>query len=351
MLAERMRRIPGVQAVGRTTIGVATDNNNNTGVMVPGNPEPVNIGIYTVDEGYLAAMGMQMVAGRWFDERRPMDDMTLPYPPEPGGGAGAGARGVNIVINELAARRLGFRNPADAVGRTFRAGSGRQRDRARPGHRHRRRPRRALPLGQAAARSDHVPERQSAATPMIVLRFNGNPAEVRAGVERVWKSVTTEVPFTAEFSDDIIAELYEAEDARAKTFAAFALLAIVVACLGLFGLAAFTAERRTKEIGIRKVLGARTRDIVRLLAWQFSKPMHHRQSDRLAGRLVADARLAQHVRRADRPRPDAVPARRPARSGRSRSAPSPATRSRSRAPIRSTRCATNEGMDACGVII
>ena len=48
---------------------------------------------------------------------------------------------------------------------------------------------------------------------------------------------------------------------------------MVVACLGLFGLAAFTAERRTKEIGIRKVLGARTRDIVRLLVWQFSKPI------------------------------------------------------------------------------
>ena len=48
---------------------------------------------------------------------------------------------------------------------------------------------------------------------------------------------------------------------------------MIVACLGLFGLAAFTAERRTKEIGIRKVLGARIRDIVGLLAWQFSKPV------------------------------------------------------------------------------
>ena len=51
------------------------------------------------------------------------------------------------------------------------------------------------------------------------------------------------------------------------------MLAVVVACLGLFGLAAFTAERRTKEIGIRKVLGARSRDIVKLLAWQFSNPV------------------------------------------------------------------------------
>jgi len=81
------------------------------------------------------------------------------------------------------------------------------------------------------------------------------------------------VPFTAKFSEDIIGEAYKAEDSRAKIFAAFALLAVVIGCLGLFGLAAFTAERRTKEIGIRKVLGARTRDIVRLLVWQFSRPV------------------------------------------------------------------------------
>ena len=56
-------------------------------------------------------------------------------------------------------------------------------------------------------------------------------------------------------------------------FAGFAALAVIVACLGLFGLAAFTAERRTKEIGLRKVLGATIRHIVQLLAWQFSKPV------------------------------------------------------------------------------
>ena len=74
-------------------------------------------------------------------------------------------------------------------------------------------------------------------------------------------------------ADDQLADLYMTDAARARTFAGFALLAIVIACLGLFGLAAFTAERRTKEIGIRKVFGARSRDIVRLLAWQFSKPV------------------------------------------------------------------------------
>jgi putative ABC transport system permease protein len=271
-IAQQMRRIPGVQAAGRTTIGVATDSNNNTGVMVPGRPEPVTIGTYQVDEGYLEAMGLQMVAGRWFDENRPMDDMTLPYPPDPSAERALAARGGNIVINELAARRLGFVDPRQIVGRSFRAALVDNEIGLVP----------VTVIGvyrDARFRSVKLPldpmlfTNANSGHTNLVIRYQGNGAEVRAAAERVWKGITNEVPFDAEFSDDIMAELYGAEDARAKTFAAFAVLAIIVACLGLFGLAAFTAERRTKEIGIRKVLGARTRDIVRLLAWQFSKPI------------------------------------------------------------------------------
>ena len=108
----------------------------------------------------------------------------------------------------------------------------------------------------------------------MIIRYNGDPA---SGASRrssgEWKQITTDVPFDAKFSEDIMGELYKTEDARAQIFAAFSLLAVIIGCLGLFGLAAFTAERRTKEIGIRKVLGARTRDIVRLLVWQFSRPV------------------------------------------------------------------------------
>ena len=107
----------------------------------------------------------------------------------------------------------------------------------------------------------------------LVIRFNGNPSTVRAAVERKWKEIAPDVPFDAQFSEEVIGDLYKADDARAQIFAAFSLLAVIIGCLGLFGLASFTAERRTKEIGIRKVLGARTRDIVRLLVWQFSRPV------------------------------------------------------------------------------
>jgi putative ABC transport system permease protein len=108
----------------------------------------------------------------------------------------------------------------------------------------------------------------------LLIRHDGtDPNGVRERIETAWKRLAPEVPLDGEFSEDRVAGLYQSEDARARTFAGFALLAVVVACLGLYGLAAFTADRRTREIGIRKVLGARSRDIVKLLAWQFAKPV------------------------------------------------------------------------------
>ena len=75
------------------------------------------------------------------------------------------------------------------------------------------------------------------------------------------------------FLDDTFDKLYQVDERQGEMFGAFVIVAIFIACLGLFGLAAFTAGRRTKEIGIRKVFGARTRDVVFLLLWQFSIPV------------------------------------------------------------------------------
>ncbi|HEX8485364.1 ABC transporter permease [Sphingomonas sp.] len=270
-IAAQTARVPGVQAVGRTGIGVATDNNNNTGVMVPGATEPVTIGNYPVDIGLKDAMGLKMVAGRWFDTRA-MDELTLPFPSDPAKERALVARGGHVVVNELAVKRLGFKSPAEAIGKTVRAGLVDNEIGLMP----------VTIIGvmkDARFRSIRQPLdplmvwNAKAGQSVMIVRYRGDPATVRAAVEQAWKQVAREVPFNAKFSDDIMVELYKAEDARAKTFAGFALLAVIVACLGLFGLAAFTAERRTKEIGIRKVLGARTRDIVRLLVWQFTRPV------------------------------------------------------------------------------
>ncbi len=270
-IADQVRRVPGVKAVGRTDIGVATGNTSNTGVLLPGSTKQVNLGTYKVDRGFRDAMGLTLLAGRWFDER-PTDDTTVPFPSDPRAEDALARRGINVVVNEYAVRKLGFRDPATAVGKKVRGG--------------------LFPDSEVTADINIIgvvkdSRFRSVRAPIdpimfwnvrigpsnMIVRYDGDPAAVRSRVEAVWKQVARDVPFEAKFSDDIMIELYEAEDARARIFAAFSLLAVVIGCLGLFGLAAFTAERRTKEIGIRKVLGARTRDIVRLLVWQFSRPV------------------------------------------------------------------------------
>ena len=274
-LIREVERVPGVRSAARTTIGVATSNSTNEGVMVPGHTDPINIGTYQVDYNFFDTMGIRLIAGRGFDRNRPMDDATVPFPVDPEAQRAIIARGgVNVVINVAAARKLGWRNPADAVGKQVRAGIFGQEYGLVPVNiigvvQDSRFRSIREPLDEIMFRID------TRAGNYMEVRLDGSadPRAVMAGVEQVWKRLISDAPFAARFSEEIITDLYKAETARATVFAGFALLAIIVACLGLFGLAAFTAERRTKEIGIRKVLGARIRDIVRLLAWQFSKPV------------------------------------------------------------------------------
>ncbi|WP_114954045.1 ABC transporter permease [Sphingosinicella terrae] len=272
-IVEEMRRIPGVVSVGRSNIGIATGSTSTTGVQVPGQQERVSIGTYAVDLHFFETMGIERVAGRLFEESRPADDSTLPYPSTDEQERPLIARGVNVVINELAARRMGWQNPADAVGKTFGVSFFDPEDGLVPTRvigvvRDSRFRSIRTPLEPIMFRYDR------AFADYLLIRYDtSDPQGVRDRVEQAWKRLAPDVPFNGVFSEERIADLYKAEQARAQVFAGFALLAVVVACLGLFGLAAFTAERRTKEIGIRKVLGARTRDIVRLLAWQFSKPV------------------------------------------------------------------------------
>jgi len=272
-MVREIERVRGVVSVGRTNIGIATGNSSSTGVQVPGIAEPVTIGTYAIDYKFLPTMGVKLLAGRLFDENRPMDDSTTPFPEVPDAERALVARGANIVVNELAAKRMNFRSAAEALGRQVKMGY----DDDYGG---------VLPVTIIGVVQDSRFRSVREPIDPIMFRINktnygqmlvryddADPRRVRADIERIWKRLVPDAPFEANFGEDIIGKLYKGEDARAQTFAAFALLAVVVACLGLFGLAAFTAERRTKEIGIRKVLGARSRDIVRLLAWQFSKPV------------------------------------------------------------------------------
>jgi len=272
MIEQQMKRIPGVDAVGLTFVGVATKSYNPGGVIPPGGNHQVTLAEYPVSPGIFDAMGLRLLAGRWFDPDRPADDMTLDFPFQRSQEIELAKRGVNVVLNASAARKLGFPSAGDAVGKVLRSelfepGTGTA----------------AINVIGVVADSHFNSVREpidpimfqgvSKGPPWMIIRYRGDPAAIEAAVKQQWKQVSVDVPFEAKFSEDIVRELYSSEKTRAEIFAAFSLLAVIIACLGLFGLAAFTVERRTKEIGIRKVLGAGTADIVRLLVWQFSRPI------------------------------------------------------------------------------
>lgn len=92
-----------------------------------------------------------------------------------------------------------------------------------------------------------------------------------AHAEKVWNKFLSGTPFEYTFLDENFDRLYESESRQGKLFTIFAFIAIFIACLGLFGLSAFTISQRIKEIGIRKVLGAKVSTIVALLSKDFLK--------------------------------------------------------------------------------
>jgi putative ABC transport system permease protein len=102
------------------------------------------------------------------------------------------------------------------------------------------------------------------------VKINGRQAgQTISFIESAWKKVFPEYPFSYEFLDDHFKELYKTDTQISQIVAIMAALAIFISCLGLFGLASFSAEKRTKEIGIRKILGASVRDVVVLLSRHF----------------------------------------------------------------------------------
>ena len=105
---------------------------------------------------------------------------------------------------------------------------------------------------------------------MLSVKINGRQArEAIAFIESTWKKVLPEYPFGYEFLDDHFRQLYKTDEQISHIVAIMAGLAILISCLGLFGLASFAAEKRTKEVGIRKVMGASVMDILYLLSRNF----------------------------------------------------------------------------------
>jgi putative ABC transport system permease protein len=230
------------------------------------------IPVQFVGKGFFEMLGLEMVTGRRLRAENPVDLGTRRprkderWPPI------LDDRG--FVLNETAVRRLGW-TPEEALGQRMRFYVA-ENDNIYQDHR-------GTVVGVVQdyhTASLHEPIGPIAYMPppqydyawlgyMLVRLAPGNAQDALRTLEQVWERVIPDRPFAATFLDESLDDLYHAEIRLGKVIAAFSLLAVIIACLGLFGLAAFTAERRTKEIGIRRVLGASVRNLVALLTKDF----------------------------------------------------------------------------------
>ena len=179
----------------------------------------------------------------------------------------------NVVINASAAKRFGF-SPDSAIGESFVMHD----DMLMPGHTVR-----ATIVGVSADfmfegdRREIVPAFYSFDpdnTDWISVKVPANGvAPALAAIDRIWHAYEPSIAISRHFLSADFERQFLADEQEGEIFGLFVGIAIFIAAMGLFGLAAFSTERRTKEIGLRKTFGARTRDIVLLLLWQFSIPV------------------------------------------------------------------------------
>jgi putative ABC transport system permease protein len=115
---------------------------------------------------------------------------------------------------------------------------------------------------------------EEAAGGVISIRYRpGDMSRLLSFVDRAWRERIPDRPLSHAFLDDALDALYQRERTQTIVLSVFSGIAVILSCLGLLAMAAFTLQRRVKEIAVRKVLGASTMDIARLLLWDMSKPV------------------------------------------------------------------------------
>ena len=247
-LADRIRKLAGVEQVSMSSQTPIAGGWATSVMEFSGKKEKLKVNVYRkeVDADYLGLYGLQLAAGR---NLLPTDTTR------------------EFLVNETLARQMGFQRPADAVGQFLEHGRHRQK----------------LPI-VGVVRDFHHRSLHHVIQPTVILggkeglytfnvRFRRSGAggfdQTLARLKTLWASTYPNDPFEPQFFDDAVAKLYGKERNLAKLVNLATAVAVFISCLGLFGLVTFTAQRRTKEIGIRKVLGASVAGIVGLLSREF----------------------------------------------------------------------------------
>jgi len=241
-VAELMKQ-PGVLGVTECAVNIVNTSSGTTAVDWDGKrDDQQSLGIYQlpVENNFLQVMGMQLVEGKGF--------------------TGTNADSANFILNETAIKVTGIKEPAVGKRFTFQGVKG---------------------VIAGVVKDFHFQDMHGQIQPAVLqynkgwrgkmyIRTNGKDADKAvAAVERLWKKYNPDYDFTYAFLDSEFDDLYKTDTHIGELFNAFAIVTILISCLGLFGLITFTAESKIKEIGVRKVLGASVPHIVTLLSKDF----------------------------------------------------------------------------------
>jgi len=248
LLKMELERHPLIDAVSATMSNPHYMGSNSGGVDWEGkDPEQsVLVGFNGVDYGYTATMGVRMKYGRGFTEEYESDMVSDTLG--------------NFIINEEVARLMGKENPVgmrfDFVGFTGTVVGVMENFYFKPASEV------IEPMAFICAPLSYLNN--------IVIRINPqNRTEALAALDEIWTRVIPDYPLDYRFVADEVESLYRAETRMGDLFKYFTFLAILLASLGLYGLSSFIAEQRTKEIGVRKVMGATIRNVVGRLTKEF----------------------------------------------------------------------------------
>ena len=270
---DEARKLPGVAGAACSSYNALNmpGGSNHTSVQLSGGRNTLFV-IAPLDFGLLDLFSVKPIAGRLF-QRDHGEDAVLTDPntfAQP-----------TVVINQTAARALGFSDPRAAIGKLLNWSRGRPNDPPPTG------PPPLAPSRIIGVVSDMPATVRVAAEPtmyyvdpdprssfFVILRLNGQdmPGTTKA-IADTWKRTNAGQPFNELLLGQFRLGQYHDLVVQGVTIAVCSGLAVLIACLGLFALSAYTTERRTKEIGVRKAMGADTRSVVLLLLWQFTVPV------------------------------------------------------------------------------
>jgi putative ABC transport system permease protein len=267
--AEEVRRLAGVASAACASLNATTPLTwKQTWLVRSIDGRPLNLFVAQVDFGFLDEFDIHPSAGRLFDRSHGRDNIPVTK--------GSDTVYPSVILNESAARYLGYASPGKAVGQAMlwsdpavlAATGGTD------------------PISPIIGVIPDMPATvREAATPtfyiinpkksgMLVAKLNGQDMPTVLGaIERTWKATGNVQPFSAVFLAQSRQAQYFDIITQSIIIGSSAAVAVLIACLGLLALSAFAAERRTREIGVRKVMGAATRDVMMLLLWQFTIPV------------------------------------------------------------------------------